>query len=478
MSEDDPEAPEEAATDATTAGEGDGGRLEGVPTIPPSIVSLVFLGLGVALGSLFTQQLGFIGAAVNSFFNYLGGFAPYLIFLTLTPALGGVLRRGSAGRFSGAVTIAMVVSSFSAGLFGILVAVPVLNLPLGAAKGGVLGVIQQIARERGGEIVTSRPFVAIYGSILVSTGLYLGEKYEATEWFARPTADVFRRVGVDGVEYAGSGIRYLLPAILLALGIYIPTSVADAVTKARSAAGGQVYQVWGSTDPVVWYFFAVTLVGLTGLIWVLGVGALICRYANFPYRRFINEYFLYVYPFSWSTASSAVSIPLNLEQADEGLDVREEIREFIIPLGATVNLDGTVMAGFLLIPITTYLLGVQMTLVDLFIILIPLTIVSIGIPGVPGGLPLVAAPVVLTFFPQLPRGDFIALFTAFGVGLTDQFRTGVNTVDNGLMCLIFEYWYDDHFAKAGAASAVAETGADEAAEPAVEVTDVDSEPTS
>jgi Na+/H+-dicarboxylate symporter len=477
MSEDDPEPVEEpgaADASAAEAEEADEGRLSGLPTIPPSLVSLLFLALGVVLGSFFPDQLLFIGEAVQGAFGFLGEFAPYLIFITLTPALGGMMRTGSAARFAGAVSVGMVVSTFSAGFFGILVAVPILNLPVGAAKGGVLGIIAEIVNRTGEDVLTSDPFIAIYGAIIVSVGLFLLERYDSTEWFAEPTARVLRQVGVDGVEYVGEWVKRLLPAILLALGIFIPTSASNAVAEARNQLGdATVYQVWGSTDPVVWYFFAVSLVGITGLVWVLGVAALICRYTGFSYREFLDEYFLYVYPFSWATASSAVSIPLNLEQADEGLGVREEIREFIIPLGATVNLDGTVMAGFLLIPITTYLLGVQMTLIDLFLILIPLTVVSIGIPGVPGGLPVVASPVVLAFFPSLPEEAFIALFFALGVGLTDQFRTGVNTIDNGLMCLIFEHWYDDHFAYGGGAAAEGE-----AAEPSVEIPDVESEPTS
>lgn len=476
MSDGEPATPD-AETETADADDGDGSIRGRIPAIPPSLLSLVFLGVGVLAGSLFPDQLLFIGQGVKGAFDFVGSYAPYLIFLTLTPALGGMLRTGSAARFSGAVSVAMVVSTFSAGFFGILVAVPVLNLPLGAAKGGVLAIIAEIARKTGRGVLTSDPFVAIYGAIIVSVGLWKLEDYDATEWFARPTADVFEQVGVDGVEYVGAWIKRLLPAILFALGVFIPTSAANAVTQARGQLGNAtVYQVWGSTDPVVWYFFAVLLVGVTGIAWVLFVGALICRYVGFPYRRFLKEYFLYVYPFSWATASSAVSIPLNLEQADEGLGVREEIREFIIPLGATVNLDGTVMAGFLLIPITTYLLGVQMTLVDLLLILIPLTIVSIGIPGIPGGLAFVAPPVVLAFLPEVPEGAFIGLFAAFGVGLTDQFRTGVNTCDNGLMCLIFEHWYDDHFAKEALAGEAGEAA--DAAEAQVDVPDVDSEPAS
>lgn len=424
--------------------------------VPGSLWSLLALGLGVALGTFYPEHLLFIAHGVNGAIGWIAAAMPYIIFFTLTPAIASMLDRGSAGKFAGAVMVAMVVSTLSAGLFGILVAIPILNLPLGVPEAGVGAILSQIAGETFSVAVSAPPFIAIWISIATAFLLHFGARADLTRSVVQPVERAVHWVGVDGVELLGGAIKTLLPAILLSIGIYIPTSAAGAVEDARRELSNAVaYQVWGSTNPVVWYLFTVLLVGLAGILWLLLVGWLICRYTGFPYKRFVMEYFAYLYPFSWATASSAASIPINLELTDEALEARSEVRDFIIPLGATVNLDGTMMAAFMLLPIAAYLVGYQMTVMQLFMVLIPLTIVSVGVPGIPGGLAIVAPPVVLAFLPGLPETAFIAIFAAFGVGLTDQFRTGVNTVDNGLMCLLFEHWWPDHFAGDEAADAPA-----------------------
>ncbi len=421
--------------------------LENVRRVPGSLWSLLALGVGVALGTFYPQRLLFIAEGVNGAIGLIAAAMPYIIFFTLTPAIADMLQRGSAGKFAGAVMVAMLVSTLSAGLFGILVAIPVLNLPLGAPSAGLGAILGQIAGKTFHAAVTAKPFIAIWISIASAFTLHFGSRSDALGTFLEPVERGVHWVGVEGVEFVGSGIKTLLPAILLSIGIYIPTSAAGAVEDARRELSNAVaYQVWGTTNPVVWYLFTVLLIGLAGIVWLLLVGWLICRYTGFPYKRFLLGYFAYLYPFSWATASSAASIPINLELSDEVLEARSEVRDFIIPLGATVNLDGTMMAAFMLLPIATYLVGYQMTVMQLFMVLIPLTVVSVGVPGIPGGLAVVAPPVVLAFLPGLPEETFIAIFFAFGVGLTDQFRTGVNTVDNGLMCLLFEHWYPEHFA--------------------------------
>ncbi|HLE48151.1 MAG TPA: hypothetical protein VI818_07640, partial [Candidatus Thermoplasmatota archaeon] len=54
----------------------------------------------------------------------------------------------------------------------------------------------------------------------------------------------------------------------------------------------------------------------------------------------------------------------------------------------------------------------------------------------------------------LPPGTqaaFLAIFIGFNIGLSDQFRTGVNSIGNGVICRLFEFWYPTKFAKKGVA---------------------------
>ncbi len=88
--------------------------------------------------------------------------------------------------------------------------------------------------------------------------------------------------------------------------------------------------------------------------------------------------------FAFSSASSVATIPYNTE-CTKNMGVREEIRNFILPLGATINMDGTaIYLGVTSVFIATCC-GMDMTLQQYIAIALSSTIASIGVPGVPGG---------------------------------------------------------------------------------------------
>jgi Na+/H+-dicarboxylate symporter len=164
------------------------------------------------------------------------------------------------------------------------------------------------------------------------------------------------------------------------------------------------------------------------------------RVARFPVRRFLADYALYVYPFAWATASSAATIPINLERVGLGLGVRREVRDLLVPVGATLNRPGSMTSAVILTVVAAMLLGVRPGALDLLVLLLPLTLVIVAAPSVPAGTAVVAPPVILSVLPIPPEAHaaFAALFFAFGVGLTDQFRTGVNAIGTGLLCVLYD----------------------------------------
>jgi Na+/H+-dicarboxylate symporter len=187
----------------------------------------------------------------------------------------------------------------------------------------------------------------------------------------------------------------------------------------------------------------------------------VCWRTKFSVKRFVKDYLLYVYPFAWATSSSTASIPINLERTG-ALGVRKEVREFVIPLGATVNLDGAIIAVFVITPMAAMLVGYRPTLLDLLLLVIPVKLVTLGVPGIPGGVATVVPPLVSEILPIPPdmRATFVAIWFGFSVGLSDQFRTGVNAATNGVVALMFEHWYDRWFARKRDAPASAAQPAD------------------
>lgn len=98
---------------------------------------------------------------------------------------------------------------------------------------------------------------------------------------------------------------------------------------------------------------------------------------------FIKKLFK-VIVFGFSTSSSAATLPLNVETTTKELGVAHQIASFVLPLGMTINMDGTAIMQVIA---TLFLAGVggyTVTVPSLFLILILALIASVGTPAAPG----------------------------------------------------------------------------------------------
>ena len=88
--------------------------------------------------------------------------------------------------------------------------------------------------------------------------------------------------------------------------------------------------------------------------------------------------------FAFSTSSSSATIPITLKCLQENLKVKKKVASFTVPLGATINMDGTaIMQGVATVFIAN-LYGVDLVLNDFISIILTATLASIGTAGVPG----------------------------------------------------------------------------------------------
>lgn len=420
-------------------------------SIPGPVWGLLALALGLSLGTFFPAQFGFIGSGVKAAFKGLAFLAPFIIFFTISAAIVDMLRHGKSGRFALWVSLVFTGVGLAAAILAIFMTVPLLGLSWSAGDADFADIVKSIGLQTLLLTHSSRSFIAVFYAAGCAVGLHWLAKWKKAEWFARPTMDVLGYVGRDGIQLVGRGFKIAFPYVLFGIGIFIPSAIGNAVasteTGLASAVGG-VDSVVGS-NPVALYFLTVWMQVVVLATFLTLAVTITCWWTGFSIKRFLKEYFAYVYPFAWATSSSDASIPINLERAGEGLKVRKEIREFVIPLGATVNLDGAIMACFILTAMASILVGYTPTFVDLLVLLIPIKIVTLGVPGIPGGIAAVVPPVVVEIMPLPPGSEaaFIAIWFGFSVGLSDQFRTGVNTTTNGIVAMWFEHFYDRHFAK-------------------------------
>ena len=136
---------------------------------------------------------------------------------------------------------------------------------------------------------------------------------------------------------------------------------------------------------------------------------------------FLKKYFP-VMTFAFSTASSNATVPLNI-QTLEDIGVDKKISSFTIPLGATINMDGTAIMQGVAVVFIANAYGIDLTLNDYLTVILTATIASVGTAGIPS-VGLVTLSMVLSSVGLPVEG--IAMIMGID-RILDMARTAVNT---------------------------------------------------
>ena len=137
--------------------------------------------------------------------------------------------------------------------------------------------------------------------------------------------------------------------------------------------------------------------------------------------------------FAFSTASSNATLPVTLETAEDRLGVDNRVASFTIPLGATINMDGTAIMQGVATVFIAQAYGLDLSAGQYLGVVLTATLASIGTAGVPGvGLIMLALVLRQANLPV----EGIALI--IGVDrLLDMVRTAVNiTGDAAVTCIV------------------------------------------
>ena len=138
--------------------------------------------------------------------------------------------------------------------------------------------------------------------------------------------------------------------------------------------------------------------------------------------------------FAFSSASSVGTLPINLDCVTK-LGAKKEVASFVLPLGATINMDGTAIYQGVCAIFIAACYGMQLTLPQMLTIVLTATLASIGTAGVPGA-GMVMLAMVLTSV-GLPV-DGIALVA--GVDrIFDMGRTTVNITGDAACAIIVSH---------------------------------------
>jgi len=128
------------------------------------------------------------------------------------------------------------------------------------------------------------------------------------------------------------------------------------------------------------YVFTVLLGLFLLLCFYLSIVYFIGRVNPIDFLRQIRE----VQLMAFSTSSSAAVMPLSMKTAEDKLNIPTPISKFVIPLGATINMDGTALYQVIAAIFLTQLFGVELSLVEVVILAMTTVGASIGAPSTPG----------------------------------------------------------------------------------------------
>ena len=179
--------------------------------------------------------------------------------------------------------------------------------------------------------------------------------------------------------------------------------------------------------------------GVYGLTVVAGLAfmifgfypALITMFTKIKYKDFFKG----IFPaqlLAFSTSSSAATLPVTMERVQKNLGVSEEVASFVLPMGATVNMDGTSIHQSISAVFIAVAFGHDLGLADQLMIVLTVTLSSIGAAAVPGA-GLIMLTIVLGAIGVEPEG--LALIIALDRPL-DMMRTIVNVTGDATVATL------------------------------------------
>jgi len=173
-----------------------------------------------------------------------------------------------------------------------------------------------------------------------------------------------------------------------------------------------------------------TMVGLgvyMGTV-VLGLGIMLLVYAlilKFVAKRSISATFSKFrnpQTLAFSTASSMATMPMTLKTAEEDLKIDTRVSKFVIPLGTTVNMDGTALYQVIAVFFLAQLFAIELSMISILVIIITSLLASIGTPAVPGAGVIVLSTILITV--GIPPVGILLLLSVDRI--LDMIRTMVN----------------------------------------------------
>lgn len=297
------------------------------------VVPLVFCSLvcgSMAIGD--TKKLGTVGVRTLIFYLFTTALA-----ITVALSVGNIINPGigldmSAIKSNAAEVEEMAATSLSDTILNIIPDNPLNSL----ASGNMIQIIV---------------FALIVGIILAK----LGERTETVGNFFSQFNDIMMEMTMMVMSLAPVGVFCLIARTFANIG-------------------------FSAFVPLAKYMVGV-LLALAIQCFIVYLGLLKVFTGLNPFK-FIKNFFP-VMAFAFSTATSNATIPLSIDTLAKKMGVSKKISSFTIPLGATINMDGTAIMQGVAVVFAAQAFGIQLDMMDYLTVIGTATLASIGTAGVP-----------------------------------------------------------------------------------------------
>lgn len=159
---------------------------------------------------------------------------------------------------------------------------------------------------------------------------------------------------------------------------------------------------------------------------------LVVRIGPMEFLRHVRELLL----LAFSTSSSAAVMPLSIKTVEDRFHVRPSVAEFVIPIGATINMNGTALYQGVATIFLAQVYGIDLNAGALALLVVVAVGASIGSPATPGVGIVILSMVLSTV--GIPPGGIALLM---GVDrILDMSRTSLNVAGDVVACLVMDKW--------------------------------------
>lgn len=369
--------------------------------------------LGFALGSLFPEGLAGFSQGVSQGIQLVVLIVPLLIFAALSPAIASLIRAGRAGRMAAAVFFWYILTSCVAGLFGVVVASVIFRIPLlPSGSATMTNELSKLGAALMEQPQVSLPIFAIF--LAVVCGL-LASRIPGLKRFLIKVE--------DGIGSSGKFLGWIMVPVVACLGVSL---------------GVRFGARLGATN----YLQIVIYTGALCVTWLSLYIFVIMKVTGRPLFSFLRIYAIPTGLFAAGTCSSMATMPVSMANIKE-FGVRKEIADFVIPVGAIVNLDASALAYVAYAPfVLTHLLGIEISWFVLLLAWPVIVLFTVAAPGLPAGMgtSLWSATLFASLL-QLPAAEtevFIVTWVTLSSGIPDMMRTATNSLGDGLSAVIFD----------------------------------------